>query len=607
MNKNIQEVITAVEKIKNHSFSIMRSPMDSLAIFSLLIYKELDEKIFNNKYFINNSDFRDIFIELQSTSDLIHFREVLFFSKNIFKNLSESQLAFIIDTMKHIKIRHLKMEDKFVLIKQLLKSDDSRFFNYIKTPFELCELLIDISNPKLDDKIIDPSAKSGEFLLAAFEKKYKVLKKNKKIDEEYIKNFLAENIFGNEENTDLNHLIRTFEVFLLGESAKLNNEYMQEEKRFSEYDCIATNPPFNSRLNNKSDYESLELAYIWKKDNDENWFNTGKLRKTVTYESLVLEKSRKYLKEGGRIAIILPEGILFNTNFEYVRYWIKNNYKIERIISLPLGVFRPFAAVKTSVFILKKPSQNEKIIDYSITFSEFENETNFDIENLEKNSFDVPISLIKTENFSYNYYAKAVSEISDLEHTDKLREVAEIVKNKSDKLFNENLEINYIDLSSVNKLTGQVTEPKKILSQEAPRRAYYEVKKGDVITAVSGHLGEKSHVSAYITEELDGSICSNGFKVLRPKGNINPIYLWYYLRSELFLSQVRKFMTGTVQFLLKEKDLIEFDIYLPPPEKQEEIAKQVLENIEKINEAQVFLQNPELYIEKTLRKEEHLL
>jgi type I restriction enzyme M protein len=69
------------------------------------------------------------------------------------------------------------------------------------------------------------------------------------------------------------------------------------------------------------------------------------------------------LRPGGRMAIVLPDGILSNRSTQYVREWIEEKSSIKAIISLPVETFSPFGAnIKTSVLILRKNMVGEKIL-----------------------------------------------------------------------------------------------------------------------------------------------------------------------------------------------------------------------------------------------------
>ena len=105
-----------------------------------------------------------------------------------------------------------------------------------------------------------------------------------------------------------------------------------------------------------------------------------------------------------------------------------------------------------------------------------------------------------------------------------------------------------------------------------PSRASYEIKTGDIITAVAGNsIGTRKHATAYVTEEFNGAICTNGFRVLR-NFKINSFYLLYYFQSDLFLKQVFMYRTGAAIPALSDYDFSNILIYLPSQNEIEKIS-----------------------------------
>ena len=105
-----------------------------------------------------------------------------------------------------------------------------------------------------------------------------------------------------------------------------------------------------------------------------------------------------------------------------------------------------------------------------------------------------------------------------------------------------------------------------------PSRASYELKTGDIITAVAGNaIGTPKHTTAYVTKEFNHSICTNGFRVLRGF-KISPFYLLYYFQSDLFLRQALMYRTGAAIPALSDEDFSKILIYIPPEKEIERIS-----------------------------------
>ena len=117
--------------------------------------------------------------------------------------------------------------------------------------------------------------------------------------------------------------------------------------RAESFDLILTNPPFGSLLG----AEALsQLGH----------FSLGEGRKTVPLEVLGLERCIEFLRPGGRLGIVLPDGLLANRNSRYVREWLEFHVKLRAVVSLPIETFSPFGAnVKTSIVFMRKWRRGE--------------------------------------------------------------------------------------------------------------------------------------------------------------------------------------------------------------------------------------------------------
>jgi len=122
----------------------------------------------------------------------------------------------------------------------------------------------------------------------------------------------------------------------------------------------------------------------------------------------------------------------------------------------------------------------------------------------------------------------------------------------------------------------QVVSQQTIKPHEAPSRATYRVQKGDIITAISGaSTGTPRNATALITEDEDGAICSNGFAVLRNIHGIEPLFLLAYMRTEYYLRQVRRLMTGHAIPAISIEDLAKVLVPTPPLEIQKGISDEI--------------------------------
>lgn len=128
-----------------------------------------------------------------------------------------------------------------------------------------------------------------------------------------------------------------------------------------QFDVIATNPPFGGKLP-ISDSETLsqfDLGYFWTQMGNGRWKRTDALQSSQPPEILFIERCWQFLKPGGRMAIVLPDGILGNPALEYVRYWMITHCRIVASIDLHPDTFQPNNGTQTSILILQRKTTEE--------------------------------------------------------------------------------------------------------------------------------------------------------------------------------------------------------------------------------------------------------
>lgn len=258
-----------------------------------------------------------------------------------------------------------------------------------RTPRHIINLMADLLDPDIDGKICDIACGSGGFLVGAYQhiiSKYsdeistdddglfKGIDGNKlTIDQ---KKQLEENTFFGFDIDDTMVRIGVMNLMMHG-ITKPNIEYADSlSTRYEEiegmrlniglniadleslanpqlqgqYKYILANPPFTGKINSVSVSENIDRAYPPK-------YKDGKrIKQTVQTELLFLDRIVYMLEEGGRAAVIVPEGVLFNSGkaHKITREILMTDCDLEGVISLPSGVFLPYTAVKTSILIFKK-------------------------------------------------------------------------------------------------------------------------------------------------------------------------------------------------------------------------------------------------------------
>jgi type I restriction enzyme M protein len=162
-----------------------------------------------------------------------------------------------------------------------------------------------------------------------------------------------------------------------------------------------------------------------------------------------------------------------------------------------------------------------------------------------------------------------------------LKEIATFVRER-DHFREEPAEVvRYVAIADVDTRLLAILTHETLAPHDAPSRASYRLQKGDLITALSGaSTGTPKQAVAIVGDEEDGMICSNGFGVLRDVKTVHPYYLAAFMRSDGFLRQVRRYMTGHAIPSISLEDLGEVLIPLPSAETNRRVTKLVSELIE---------------------------
>ncbi len=285
----------------------------------------------------------------------------------------EVTLKRAIDIIEEINFSQLDADVKGDLYEDLLNQIESAGeLGQFLTPRYVIRFIVAMVNPKIGETVFDPACGSGGFLLATYEW-IKLKYSDPKLIYEYNGNkrgpgdklnkaqwqFLQnDTFFGQDVDPEMVRL-SLMNLFLhgLAESDIKRKDTVasaEDEEDLRKYDIILTNPPFAGKIDKERIKKSLPI-------------------KSTKTQILLLGYVIDGLKTGGRAGIILPEGTLFGTNRDdkEIRRYLLENTELQAVVSMPGGVFQPYAGVKTSVLIFKKkalPKLNpeEKIWFYNI-------------------------------------------------------------------------------------------------------------------------------------------------------------------------------------------------------------------------------------------------
>lgn len=346
---------------------------------------------------------KGIFEELKSDP---LFSEV--FDGNEQINLSDRGLAYIAGELAKYSFLDATVDVKGTayetIVSNTLKQEAGQFF----TPRNLIRCMVEMMDPDVNMRVLDPACGSGGFLVIVLDhvrkkiaqklypelsglylaEKYNSLEVN-----DLVKDYAERMVFGFDFDPDLKKAARMNMVMAGDGHANIYNvnslDYpfgsktdelekvkqtiarsvnagpdkempFEYEDARGKFDLIFTNPPFGAKV--EVDFEiskRYELGHNWSRDTYGN-FIKGNVSSSEAPEVLFIEQCYNFLKPGGRVAIVLPDGILGNPNTEYVRDWILKRFKVLASLDLPVEMFLPQVGVQASVLFLQKKTDSER-------------------------------------------------------------------------------------------------------------------------------------------------------------------------------------------------------------------------------------------------------
>ena len=279
--------------------------------------------------------------------------------------LSDPALAKVVETLQEYDLTNSDIDVKGRAFQRVLSPAIRAGMGQYFTPDEVINLIVQIVRPEVSDLVLDPFCGSARFLAAALQlvrTGYQGLNNNE------IQQFASRRLHGIEKSDRMVRIGMT-DLRLKGDGHS-NIRCTDSLLPFPNYrdlqpgtfDIVMTNPPFGSILSTEA------VAGLGP------FFLSGS-RKNLPLEVLGLERCIQFLRPGGRLAIVLPDGILDNPSMRYVREWTERHMKLRAIVSLPIETFAPYGAnVKTSIVFARKWEAGEyDNQDYPVFVSRIEN------------------------------------------------------------------------------------------------------------------------------------------------------------------------------------------------------------------------------------------
>ncbi|HRT84455.1 MAG TPA: restriction endonuclease subunit M [Bacteroidales bacterium] len=352
-----------------------RAPTDAFDEVSKLLFCKLRDE----KYKVNG-DIYDFQIGTKETIEEVYKRVNTIYQKakredeDVFREDIRVEPAIVYAVVEHLQelaINKIDLDAKGIAFERFMQDFFIGKMGQFFTPRNIVDFAVKMMNPKFHQKVIDPACGSGGFLLHVLD----YLRTNAENNYDSIEaqrlwhEFALRRLYGIEINDQIARVCKMNMIIhddghtnIIGADSLENFSYIQsirKDFKASEFDLLLTNPPFGAMVKStEKDYlKNYELGRI-----------SGRERNNQKTEILFIERCVNFVKpEMGRIAIVLPDGILTNSSLQYVRDYIMEHTQILAVVSLPQTAFTHYGAgVKSSLVFLRRKGQNEKLGNYRI-------------------------------------------------------------------------------------------------------------------------------------------------------------------------------------------------------------------------------------------------
>jgi type I restriction enzyme M protein len=517
--------------------------------------------------------------------------------RNIFKNAylpyrDPETLRMFLKVIDEFSYDHSeRLGDAFEYLLSVLGSQGDA--GQFRTPRHIIDFMVKIVDPKKDEKILDPACGTAGFLISSY-KHILASNKDEKGNSSLTpdeKGSLAQNLTGYDISPDMVRL-SLVNLYLHGFVDPHIHEYdtLTSLERWNEYaDVILANPPFMSPKGGIRPH---------------NRFSVPSKRSEVLFVDYMAE----HLSSKGRAAIIVPEGIIFQSQGAYVRLrkMLVDDFLVA-VVSLPAGVFQPYSGVKTSILILDK-----ELAKHSSTIGFFKVENDgFGLGAQRKliikndlprasdeiaeylrrlrsgesvDTCQLTLGLIATKekvaaNSDYNLSGERYRENVAGAYNFPLMcigEISEVNPSKREALaLAPDTVVSFVPMSDLGEHRIAFSpKEKRCIGELGTSYTYFA--DNDVLLAKVTPCFENG--KAGVAKGLNNGIGfgSSEFYVLRPCDRILSEYLYFCVMHSIFREQATAQMTGTGGLQRIPKGFIErFKIPVPPLEVQKEIVEEI--------------------------------
>ncbi len=312
------------------------------------------------------------------------------FKENEIVELEPRVLAYIVSQLQPWSLLDSDVDVKGKAYEEIvgsnLRGDRGEFF----TPRNVCRMAVQMLDPGPGDLVVDPACGTGGFLTIAMnhvidklraaeaakwrnpddptEREWRELHRK-------IGDYADQGIVGIDINPNLVKASKMNMVMNNDGSGGLYQanslarpvtwgDALRDRELLGTVDLLFTNPPFGSKIpvDDPTILEQYDLAHVWDYDEDEDRYyirEPRQLQKSQPPEILFVERCVQLLKPGGRMAIVLPDGILGAPGLAYVRDWVFEQTRVLASIDMHPDTFQPKNATQTSVLVLERKRFDE--------------------------------------------------------------------------------------------------------------------------------------------------------------------------------------------------------------------------------------------------------
>lgn len=398
-----------------------------------------------------------------------------------------------------------------------------KVFGQFWTPEEVTNFILDFIslNCSIKKDVIDPACGDGSFIKKLIERNF-------------------ENIVGIDIDASI---IASISDNIKNKARIINaNGLLFDEENM--FNIVVGNPPFSAKYGRVQDFNIL------------SHFELGKKTKSQAIEILFLEKFIRLATNNGIIGIILPYGIVSNTNLEKVRKFLLKKVKILGIISLPKFIFKGNISTssKTCILFLQKIEPEEKYNVFMSIITKLE-ELNKVLELFKKKQSVGSLAFwveIKDNNLAPEYYNPEHSKI--IEKLTNSKSKIEKLKDFVNEIFCGRTEygskrifssegIPFISAKTVTNFGIDLSKEKRFISESSSMfKKKSIVMKNDLlfVRVGIGCIGR----TAIVTSETEIGAVDDWIYVIRTKKELSPYYLAYYLQSKYGKIQIDRIKRG---------------------------------------------------------------